>query len=138
MPIFRITIEERHNEWVEEIYHTLRDMFCTRVYEVEAEDEDEAQAMAHRDEGHLVSEEWDYGDSHDSEYYDSGEVVESEYVDCEVTCETLEDYEERYREMERQRLEAQERARAAYADWRIRRKLFRHGIDPDAKPSWEV
>jgi hypothetical protein len=138
MPIYRVTIDERHEDCFEEVYHAWREMRCQRIYEVEAENAEEAEDMAHNDQGNLVSEDWDYGDTLDSEFYDTGESVTSEYIDCDVYCETIEDYEERYRELMRQQREEMAQARATYASWLRSQKMKREGIDPNAKPHWEV
>ena len=138
MPIYRVTIEERHNDYVEEIYHAVREMFCTRVYEVEAEDEQEAQELAEQEEGTLVDEDWDYGDIINSEYHETGESIDSEWQGQDVTIETMDEYSERYREEIRRREDQMRIARENHARWLRERELKRMAREIGEKPTWEL
>lgn len=138
MPVYRVTMEERHNDYFEEIYHACREMFCTKVYEIEADNEEEARELAEEDAGTLLEEDWDYGDTHDSDFHESGESIDSEYVDTNVTIETLDEFSARYQEELRLREEQMERARRRHSEWLRNRTALRLQREIGTKPSWEV
>ena len=78
MPIFRVEINDTFEVSFEEIYRAWRTDSHTRVYEVEAENEEDAEELA-EDYGTLVDEDWENGDIYDSEWYDSGEVLSEDF-----------------------------------------------------------
>jgi len=133
MPIFRVTVEEEHEDTFEEIYHAWRTMYCTRVVEVEAEDEDEAEALASDGEGTLIEEDWDYGDVSGSEFYESGESIDQNFIDCTYTVETLSEYSERARAAREQYRQALESMRQDHREFLRKREQARLG-----PPAWEV
>lgn len=90
MPVYRVRVEERHIETVEEVHHAYRDVYYESVYEVEAENMEEAQL--NYEQGDRISREFmDSGDYYDSDYYETGDVLNSEWEDEEILdCENTE------------------------------------------------
>jgi len=87
MPAFIVTIEDTIDETIEEIWHAYRTNTHIRLYRVEAEDENEAREIA-EDYGNLISEDYDYGDIYDSEYYDTvNDSIYGELADREISVE---------------------------------------------------
>ena len=90
MPTYRVRIEERYIETVEEIHHAYRDIYYESFYEVEADNAEEAQE--NYEHGERVSRTLvDTGDYYDSDYYESGEVLNEDFeeeviIDCENTA----------------------------------------------------
>jgi len=134
MPIYRVEVVEEHEQIVEEIYHASRPMYYSKIIEIEAEDEEDAEQLAFDGEGELIDEDWDYGDIGNSEFYESGEEIDSNYCDTRVeNVETLTEWSERAREQ--QLLYEQMRQRAAQSwNGRWAKKIPTHGL----KPAWEA
>jgi hypothetical protein len=136
MPVYRVEVVEEHEQIIEEIYHASRPMYYTKIIEIEAEDEEDAEQLAFDGDGELIDENWEYGDTGDSEFYDSGEEVDANYCDTRIeNIETLTEFSERARQQQLAYEQMRERARrSGYGQWCVKRDIPTHG----EKPVWEV
>jgi len=89
MPVYRVEIRDYIEVTLEEIWRAWRTDVETRVYEVEAEDEDEAREIAEA-HGDLIEEDYEYGSIDDSEFYETGDEIDSEYNDRDIDVEEVE------------------------------------------------
>lgn len=86
MPIFRVEKIDYYDVAQEEYWRAYRTDTRTRIYEIEADNEDEAREMLEYgdiDEDAYIDEDYDCGDTYDSEYYDTGEDIYSELQETE-------------------------------------------------------
>lgn len=87
MPTYRVTVEDEYEDTIEEIWRSYRASTQTRVIEIEAEDEDEAEQLVLSGmEGTVITDDWDYGDSCDSEYWENGDTIDSSPVEQRIAA----------------------------------------------------
>jgi len=139
MPIYRVHVTERHRESVEELYVAYRDAYYDVVYEIEADDEEEAQENYYQ--GDRVYDEFsDYGDYYDSEFIETLDVTDSELEEEEI--ESVECVSDEPREQHQApRIQPTQFAVPAYTwDPVLQRVVATSHIapPPTAKPTWEI
>lgn len=138
MPTFRVTIEEEFEDTIEEIWRAYRASTQSRVVEIEADSEEEAEDLAMDGEGDLISEDWDYGDSCDSEYFDAGDTIDSHHVDVRISeVLTLEAATEQAARARRAYDEMVRRSRAQHQAW-MDRKVYGDAPRVVDTPAWKV
>jgi hypothetical protein len=138
MPTYRVTIEEDFEDTIEELWRSYRTATQYRVVEIEAEDEEEAEDLAMDGEGTIISEDWDYGDSCDSEFYDTGDTIDSHHVDTRVgQTVTLEQASRQAEEARRTYEEMIAQSRAQYRTW-MERKVYGDAPRIEDPPSWKL
>ena len=84
MPEFRVMVEERHTEVVEELHHAYREMYVEVEYRIIADDEDEAVRLVEEGHGEELDREYNEGEYFDSEYWETLEVIDSTFEESEI------------------------------------------------------
>jgi len=138
MPTYRVTIEEEFEDVIEEIWRSYRSATQSRIMEIEAENEEQAEDLVMAGEGETISEDWDYGDSVDSEYWEAGDTIDSHHVDIRVSnTSTIEEAESQAEASRQQYAEMLAQSRAQHAAW-MKSKVYGNAPAVTDSPAWKI
>ncbi len=82
-------MSELYDQVVAEEWHAYRSITRTSLYSVEAEDQEEAEALVADGEGTFIDEDTEVGDCYDSEYWQEREVLSEDRVETNVDVVVL-------------------------------------------------